>query len=78
MFQMPRLAGVLDRIVLLVQEAGEVDGYELSRTTSAWRDDGKRLWILDKARDRGIDFRVDGFASTGRPIITMYRRETHG
>lgn len=73
-YQLPRLESALDSLVALVNEKGEVGGYELSRTFNAWRDSAKRLWLLDKARSRGIDFRVDGFSAPGKPMMTVFKR----
>jgi hypothetical protein len=71
-YRIGSLENALERIVAEVKSKGELNGYEVSRTCNAWRDHAKRLWILDKAREHGVDFRVEGFSCPGKPIMTLF------
>lgn len=74
-YQLPRLEMALQKVVSIVTEKGEVNANDVSTALHAWRDSSKRLWLIDKMRDYSIDFRVEGFASTGRPIMTLFVRK---
>lgn len=73
-YHFARLENALENIVSMVNEKGEVNGYELSRSFNAWRDSAKRLWILDKMRAHGVDFRVEGFSAPGKTVMTVFKR----